>query len=82
MADGVVTGWSSYATAAADRPYDARPGLLGTTLAAAGRCVTAVGPGAGVGAADEQGRVASYPQAGGPPPTWAAAPSRSSTAGT
>lgn len=60
VADGAVTGWSSYAVAAADRPYDARPGLLATTLAAAGRCVTAVGPGAGVGVADRQGRVASY----------------------
>ncbi|GAA1877054.1 hypothetical protein [Lapillicoccus jejuensis] len=60
VSGGSVTGWTSYADAARARPYDAVPGLLGTTLASAGRCVSAIGPGAGVGAADEQGRVASY----------------------
>ncbi|MEP6799198.1 MAG: hypothetical protein ABI890_13670, partial [Lapillicoccus sp.] len=57
----VVTGWETYQRAAAARPYDSLPGTLAATLAAAGQCVAAIGPGAAVGAAlPATGAVAHY----------------------
>ncbi|MQA86807.1 MAG: hypothetical protein GEV03_19790 [Streptosporangiales bacterium] len=40
--------------------YGARIGLLGSAVAAEGACVSAVGPGAAVAAADGEGRVSAY----------------------
>ena len=53
-----VPRWPVYLAQAAAGSFDARPGLLGDTLAAAGRTVAAVGPGALIAAADGSGRVA------------------------
>lgn len=58
--DGVVPGWSTYAQAARDASYGAVPGTLRQRLADAGRCVQAVGPGAALAAADEDGSVPGY----------------------
>jgi hypothetical protein len=52
---GVVSRWSDYRSAAADESFDARPGLLGDTLAAAGRSTAAVGPGAAIALATGDG---------------------------
>jgi hypothetical protein len=49
--DGLVTGWSPLVVAAADRPYGARLGTLSQTLTSNGQCVSAIGPGAALGAA-------------------------------
>ncbi|GAB6899093.1 hypothetical protein [Kineosporia succinea] len=54
---GRVTGWPRYLDQAARDDYDARPGLLGETLAAHGVSTAAVGPGAAVALADADGRV-------------------------
>jgi len=51
VTNGFVTGWSSLATAAANRPYGSKLGTLSQVLASNGQCVTAIGPGAGLGAA-------------------------------
>ncbi len=56
-ADGVVPRWSDYTEAAGRDPYDAQPGTLGSSLAAAGRCAASVGPGAAIAVADRAGRV-------------------------
>ncbi|MEJ5914301.1 hypothetical protein [Pseudokineococcus sp. 1T1Z-3] len=53
--DGAVGRWSVYATALAEQEYDARPGLLGDTLAAAGVPTASVGPGAAVALATSGG---------------------------
>jgi hypothetical protein len=53
-----VPRWDDYRHQAAADAFDAVPGLLGDTLARAGRTVAAVGPGAAIGAADSSGRVA------------------------
>ncbi|HEY3437793.1 MAG TPA: hypothetical protein VGK35_08910 [Actinotalea sp.] len=54
-ADGPVPGWQEYLTAVAAQPFGAVPGLLGTTLAAAGTTVTGIGPGAAIALADADG---------------------------
>ena len=51
VTNGFVTGWSALATAAANRPYGSKLGTLSQVLASNGQCVTAIGPGAGLGAA-------------------------------
>ncbi len=48
---GFVVGWDALAKAAADRPYGALPGRLAQELASTGQCVSAIGPGAAIGAA-------------------------------
>ncbi|QKE84112.1 hypothetical protein [Arthrobacter sp. NEB 688] len=58
--DGAVPGWGAYVTAARDASYGAVPGTLAQRLADAGRCVEAVGPGAALAAAGEDGRVGAY----------------------
>jgi hypothetical protein len=55
-----IPGWDEVVAENAGGIYDARPGLLGDTLAAAGICATAVGPGAALAVADGSGRVSSY----------------------
>jgi hypothetical protein len=57
---GVVPGWAEFVRTAADKKFGAQPGLLGEQLARHGRCVQAVGPGAGVGAAYTSGAVPRY----------------------
>ena len=57
---GQVPGWASYLRAAGSDGFDARLGLLGDSAAAAGVCVQAVGPGAGLAAARGDGSVAKY----------------------
>lgn len=52
-----VTGWSDYVALAEAGTYDARPGLLGDTLAAAGVETAAVGAGAAVALATSDGTV-------------------------
>lgn len=53
---GVATGWDTYRAEAAGERFGADPGLLGSTLEAAGVGRAAVGPGALVATADRQGR--------------------------
>ncbi len=53
-----VPQWSDYLSAAAQATFDAHPGLLGTTVNAAGIRTAAVGPGAAIALADAHGRVA------------------------
>jgi hypothetical protein len=55
---GQVTGWQTYRAQAAAGTFDATPGLLGDTLTAAGRTCAAIGPGALIAVADNQGSVA------------------------
>jgi hypothetical protein len=55
-----IPGWDEVVAENAGGIYDARPGLLGDTLAAAGICATAVGRGAALAVADRSGRVSSY----------------------
>lgn len=55
-----VHGWDQYVSAAAAESFGAEPGLLGETLADAGVCSTAVGPGAAVMLARKDGTVARY----------------------
>jgi hypothetical protein len=52
-----VPDWSRYVAAADDESFDARPGLLGDTLAAARRSAVAVGPGAAIALAGGNGTV-------------------------
>jgi hypothetical protein len=52
---GVVPQWANYVKEAQADTFEATPGLLGTTLAGTG--TAAVGPGAAIALADEQGRV-------------------------
>jgi hypothetical protein len=56
QAGSAVPGWSDYRTAAAADGYDARPGLLGDLLAAAGTSVRGLGPGAAIATARTDGR--------------------------
>jgi hypothetical protein len=55
-----VDRWQQYVDAAAAESFDAQPGLLGETLASAGVCSTAVGPGAALMLARTDGTVARY----------------------
>jgi len=58
---GHVAGWDVLATAAANRPLGSRPGALAQALASRGQCISALGPGAAVGAAlPPDGAVARY----------------------
>jgi hypothetical protein len=56
-AQGIVPRWQSYLNEARHDVYEAQPGLLGKTLADAGKTSAAVGAGAAIALADEQGRV-------------------------
>ncbi len=53
--DGQVVAWDDYLEAAADDPYDAKPGQLGDTLAEAKIPVVGIGPGAAVALARSDG---------------------------
>jgi hypothetical protein len=55
-----VVDWQRYLDAAASEKFDAAPGLLGRTLADAGVCATAVGPGAAVALSRPDGTVPRY----------------------
>jgi hypothetical protein len=48
---GFVTGWDSLVAAAAVRPYGSTLGTLSQVLASNGQCISAIGPGAALGAA-------------------------------
>lgn len=58
---GQVAGWAQYRAAAEAERYDATVGLLGDTLAAAGVCAIAQGPGAAIAIARSDGTL---PRAG------------------
>ena len=51
MKSGFVTGWNSLVAAAAGRPYGSKLGTLSQALARNGQCISAIGPGAALGAA-------------------------------
>jgi len=55
-----VPGFADLRSRNADGRYSADIGLLGTTVTAAGGCITAVGRGAALAAADSSGRLPSY----------------------
>src|SRR5262249_62262950 len=55
-----IPGFDRIGAANDDFSYDPRFGLLATDVTRRGGCLTAVGPGAGVAAADETGRVNRY----------------------
>ncbi|MEO3937452.1 hypothetical protein V3N99_11925 [Dermatophilaceae bacterium Soc4.6] len=55
-----VDRWSTYAAAAAARPYGTTPGTLAAAAASRGQCLGAVGPGAAVAAADAGGVAEHY----------------------
>jgi hypothetical protein len=57
---GRVVGWSAFLATAAKSTYTPHLGLLGDQLAAAGKCATAVGPGAGIALARSDGSIARY----------------------
>ncbi|QAY69398.1 hypothetical protein [Xylanimonas protaetiae] len=52
-----VTGWDDLTAAQSRSPFNPRPGTLGSALADAGVCATAVGPGAGLALAQRDGTV-------------------------
>ena len=49
--NGFVTGWDALVAAAAARPYGSTLGTLSQALASNGQCISAIGPGAALGAA-------------------------------
>lgn len=55
--DGGVPGWEAYQEAAARDGYDATPGLLAEVLADNDHSALAVGPGAAIALADQEGRM-------------------------
>jgi len=57
---GDVSGWDALVAAQRGSAYDPHPGVLGDTLAGAGVCRTAVGPGAALALASSDGTVARY----------------------
>lgn len=57
---GDVSGWDALVAAQSGSAYDPHPGVLGDTLAGAGVCRTAVGPGAALALAASDGTVARY----------------------
>ena len=57
VAEGKVAGWETYVDAATQLRFNARLGTLGDAAQAQGACISAVGPGAGVGAARSDGTV-------------------------
>lgn len=60
QADGSVTGWQELVELQETAVGENQPGLLGSRLAEAGVCANAVGPGAALALATEEGRVARY----------------------
>ena len=56
--DGLVPGWPDYVESAEAASYDPVLGLLGETVRGAGMSATAVGPGAAIALAGEDGTVA------------------------
>jgi hypothetical protein len=60
VVSATVPRWEVFQATQQEGPYDATIGLLGQTLAGAGACATAVGRGAALALADEQGRVQRY----------------------
>lgn len=54
---GAVPRWDVYLEQAAERNFDAEPGLLGDLLGRTGTTAAAVGPGAAIALADPDGRV-------------------------
>ncbi|GLX02223.1 hypothetical protein [Microtetraspora sp. NBRC 16547] len=61
-ADGSATvpGWDGFVAYQRAQSYGGQIGLLGSTIAAAGGKVAAIGPGAALGAADTSGKVQKY----------------------
>jgi hypothetical protein len=57
VVDGIVTEWEDYVEAAAALRFNSRLGTLGDAAAEQGACVSAVGPGAALGAARANGTV-------------------------
>lgn len=57
VVDGVVSGWEDYVEATTQLRFNATLGTLGDTAAEQGVCISAVGPGAALGAARGDGRV-------------------------
>ncbi|HHU10859.1 MAG TPA: hypothetical protein GXZ60_12730 [Intrasporangiaceae bacterium] len=57
VADGKVSGWDEYVSAAEELRFNARLGSLGDAAADQGVCISAVGPGAPLGAARSDGGV-------------------------
>jgi hypothetical protein len=55
-----VAGFDALSTASRQAEFRARLGLLGDSFAAAGTCIQAVGPGAGLAAATSDGTVSRY----------------------
>jgi hypothetical protein len=55
-----VAGWDDLTAAQSRSPFRPRPGTLGTALADAGVCATAVGPGAALALAERDGTVPRY----------------------
>ncbi|MGL5858987.1 MAG: hypothetical protein ACRC35_11405 [Angustibacter sp.] len=76
---GTVPDWPRYLQAARGGTFDARPGLLAGSLAEAGRCATAIGPGAAVALATSSGRVPRYRLAAAEPQGLAGAVRQAST---
>lgn len=74
-----VTGWEGYRRLAREGTFDAVPGLLGASLAAAAVPTAAVGPGAVVALADEQGRTPVAWPGLAPLPSGAPDPSENAT---
>lgn len=60
--NGVVTGWTSLVATASSRPYDSKLGTLSQSLASNGQCISAIGPGAALGAALPTGAVPHFQQ--------------------
>src|SRR5690625_1730141 len=58
--DSILPVWPQVEEALAEQNYAASPGLLARNLAAAGASAVAIGPGAGVALANENGRVPRY----------------------
>ena len=54
---GLISGWASLVATNASRPYGSTLGTLSQALASKGQCISAIGPGAALGAALPQGGV-------------------------
>lgn len=62
VTNGQVTGWKSLVATAASRPYGSTLGTLSQALASKGQCISAIGPGAALGAALPSGAVPHFSQ--------------------
>jgi hypothetical protein len=60
VSDGRIADWASLVDYNAELSYNARLGQLADATARAGKCSTAVGPGAALALADTMGQVADY----------------------